>query len=94
MPRLGGLHQSWADENYTMSDQPEIRFAIEQAFKQLETDKIIPWSFFSTGKMKPVEDFHCKIIRYIGSGLAFDGSPRLVFWEFIQPFFEEHGVSP
>jgi len=71
-----------------MSDQPEIRFAIEQAFKQLETDKITPWSFFSTGKMKPVEDFHGRTIRYGGSGLAFDGSPRLVFWEFIQPFLE------
>lgn len=70
-----------------MSDHPEIRFVIQQAFRQLEADKITPWAFLSTGKMKPVKSFHDKTIQY--SGVAFEGSPRLVFWQgFIQPFLE------
>ena len=70
-----------------MGDQPEIRFAIGQAFRQLEADKVIPWAFFSTGKMKPLEDFYGRTVHY--SGVAFEGSPRLVFWQgFIQPFLE------
>lgn len=72
-----------------MADQPEIRFAIQQAFRQLEADKVTPWAFFSTGKMKPVEDFYGRTIHYRGEGVAFEGSPQLVFWHgFIQPFLE------
>lgn len=70
-----------------MSDYPEITFRIKQAFQQLEVDKITPWAFLGTGKMRPIEDFHGRTIHY--SGVAFEGSPRQVFWNgFIEPFLE------
>lgn len=70
-----------------VGDFPELSFAVDQAFRQLELDKVEPWVFLTTGKMQPIETFYGKTIRY--SGGAFEGSPRVVFWGgFIEPFLE------
>jgi hypothetical protein len=68
-------------------DFPEITFAIGQAFRQLEADKVTPWVFLTAGKMRPIENFYGHTIQY--SGVAFEGSPRYIFWNgFIEPFLE------
>lgn len=70
-----------------MADFPEITFIIRQAFGQLETDKVTPWAFLTTGKMRPIENFYGRKIQYVG--VEFEGSPRDVFWNgFIEPFLE------
>ena len=70
-----------------MDKYPEISFEVENKFKRLITEKLTPWVFFNTGSMVPVEDFHGRSIQY--RGLAFEGSPREVFWgNFIVPFLE------
>lgn len=71
-----------------MVDYPEMTFVIGQAFRQLEADKITPWVFLTTGKMIPIENFYGRTIQYKGD-VAFEGSPREVFWNgFIEPFLE------
>ena len=58
---------------------------------QIIDEKISPWIFFRTGKMKEVTNYHGKVIKY--SGIEFTGSPRLVFWNgFIEPFLE-NGIA-
>ena len=70
-----------------MNPHPEIKFAIETAFKKLEREKITPWVFLAADKMPPIEDFLGRIIQY--KGVKFEGTPRQVFWGgFIEPFLE------
>jgi len=90
---LRGLNYSRPEETTGTSeptharDFPELSFAVDQAFRQLEIDKVGPWVFLTAGKMQPIENFYGKTIHY--SGVAFEGSPREVFWGgFIDPFLE------
>lgn len=77
-----------------MDSFPDIDFAIRQMFNQLIMDKVTPWAFFNTGKMKTITDFNGRNISYKGGGLAFDGSPRLCFWNgFIEPFLEDRIIK-
>ena len=70
------------------SEYPEMTFVIEQAFKQLEAEKLAPWTFMKAGKMKSIEDFNGRRIHYPGI-VDLEGSPRQVFWDdFIEPFLE------
>lgn len=70
-----------------MNSFPDIEFVIRQAFKQLLIEKVKPWVFLNTGKMKTITDFNGRKICY--RGVSFEGSPRLVFWNgFIEPFLE------
>ena len=65
--------------------QPKINHDIDEEFSRLIGEKITPWAFFNTGKMPQITDHHGKTIRY--SGVKFEGSPKLVFWDsFIDPF--------
>lgn len=67
---------------------PEIEFEIKQSVNQLLSDKVSPWIFLPTGKMKAVKDFYGREICYRGQ-VGFVGSPREVFWNgFIEPFLE------
>jgi len=67
------------------SIQPKIEHNIDEQFSRLIDEKITPWTFFNTGKMPQVTDYHGKNIRY--SGVSFEGSPKLVFWDrLIDPF--------
>ena len=51
-------------------------------------EKLTPWRFFGTGKLK-VTKYDGKEIHYEGES-EFVGSPRIVFWEgFIEPFIED-----
>lgn len=75
-----------------MDRYPEITFAVENKFKKLNADKLMPWVFLNTGKMVPIIDFYGRKIQY--SGVGFEGSPREVFWSgFIEPFLEDIFVS-
>ena len=68
-----------------------IRNRISDLEYKIIDEKISPWIFFRTGKMKEVTDYHGKVIKY--SGIEFAGSPRLVFWDgFIEPFLE-NGIA-
>lgn len=70
-----------------MDRYPEITFAINNEFKKLEREKVTPWVFMNGGEMGPIEDFYGRTIHY--KGVAFEGSPRQVFWgNFINPFLE------
>lgn len=70
-----------------MDRYPEISFEVGNKFKGLIAEKLTPWVFFNTGEMAPVEDFHGHSFQY--RGLAFEGTPREVFWgKFIVPFLE------
>ena len=63
----------------------QINYNIDEAFSKLIDEKITPWSFFNTGKMPQITDHHGKTITY--SGVKFEGSPKVVFWDsFIDPF--------
>ena len=67
--------------------QPKINHNINEEFSRLIDEKITPWAFFNTGKMPQITDHHGKTIRY--SGVKFEGSPKLVFWDsFIDPFLQ------
>jgi len=70
-----------------MDRYPEISFEVGNQFKRLIGEKLRPWVFLNTGEMAPVEDFYGHSIQY--RGLAFEGTPREVFWgKFIVPFLE------
>ena len=70
-----------------MNSFPDIEFVIRQAFKQLLIEKVKPWVFLNSDKMKTITDFNGRKICY--KGVSFEGSPRLVFWnDFIEPFLE------
>ena len=49
-------------------------------------DQIIQWRMFSAKWEITIKDYFGKEISY--KGIAFSGSPVLVFWEFFPPFFE------
>jgi hypothetical protein len=68
-----------------------IRNKVSGLEHQIIDEKIAPWIFFRTGKMKEVTNYHGKVIKY--SGIEFAGSPRLIFWNgFIEPFLE-NGIA-
>lgn len=61
---------------------------IDQRTQYLITEKVDPWLMIHTGKMKPIVLHSGQTCRY--SGIKYEGSPKLVFWEsLIEPFLEE-----
>ncbi len=71
-----------------MDRYPEISFEVGNKFKRLIAEKLTPWVFFNSGEMAPIESFSGRPIHY--RGLAFEGTPRDVFWgNFIVPFLED-----
>jgi len=62
---------------------------VRDEFERLRRTKITPWAFLNSGQPMRVTDFYGKIISYPG-GIAFEGSPRIVFWgRYIDPFLED-----
>ena len=60
---------------------------IFEEFKHLVKEQVAPWVFFRTGKFR-IKKFDGGCISY--SGIEFEGSPRLVFWQgCIEPFVED-----
>jgi hypothetical protein len=56
--------------------------------EKLDRDQITPWAFLKAGPPMRVKNFHGREIAY--QGLAFEGSPRTVFWSrYIEPFLED-----
>jgi hypothetical protein len=61
---------------------------IELEFQKLEKEKVTPWAFFLSGKELRLTKFLGDEISY--SGIAYEGSPRTLFWNgFIQPFLQD-----
>lgn len=61
---------------------------IEDEYEKLRRDKITPWSFLQSGHSFKCIDFFGREIYY--SGVKFEGSPELVFWDgFIEPFLKD-----
>lgn len=68
-----------------------IRSRISDLEHLIIDEKISPWTSFRANEMKEVPNYHGKVIKY--SGIEFEGSPRLVFWNgFIEPFLE-NGIA-
>ena len=49
------------------------------------SDKMMKWLFFNFTGLH-ITDYYGKEINY--KGIKFDGSPRLVFWKYFDPFLE------
>jgi len=86
--------QKERSKHVTPPEKTPLYAKTEQRIKNFYTDidrnKLTPWSFLRTGKMREVKDYYGKSIRY--QGVEFEGTPRLVFWEaFIDPSLE-HGI--
>ena len=61
---------------------------IENEYEKLRRDKITPWSFLQSRHPFKCKDFYGKEIYY--SGVKFEGTPELVFWDgFIEPFLSD-----
>ena len=61
---------------------------VEDLWHRLDHEKITPWAFMTAGQLFRVTDFYGRQISY--QGIAFEGSPRQVFWSrYIEPFLEE-----
>lgn len=61
---------------------------VDQRIEYLFTQKINPWLMMPSGKMKPIALHDGRTCHY--SGVKYEGSPVLVFWEsLIDPFLED-----
>ncbi len=66
--------------------RPLTEQKIVELRETLKRDKLKPWLWLSSRGLH-ITDFYGKPIRY--SGVAYQGSPRLVFWGFIKPFLQD-----
>jgi hypothetical protein len=67
-----------------------VREYVDLEFEKLKREKITPWAFFTTDKGVRLRDYFGKQVSYTGGGLAFEGSPRMYFWNgFIQYFLND-----
>ena len=67
---------------------PKFRKSINDSIGILIQNQVTPWSFLTAGPSFRVKKFDGKEIAY--QGVAFEGSPRLVFWSgYIEPFLED-----
>jgi hypothetical protein len=66
---------------------PIIEKFVNDEYTRLDRAQLTPWAFFRGTGVK-VNDFYGKPIAY--EGLAFSGSPVLIFWNgYIEPFLED-----
>jgi len=63
----------------------QIEAFVQQEFEHLR-GKLQPWAGFNYGPLR-CTDFHGKSISY--SNLKFSGTPRQIFWQFIDPFLKD-----
>jgi hypothetical protein len=66
---------------------PQVSRKINDFFITLDREKITPWIFLNTGKPLNLVGLRGEKISY--EGVAFEGSPRDVFWQFIPPFLSD-----
>jgi hypothetical protein len=67
---------------------PLLETKVEDLWRRLDYSQISPWAFLAAGPLFRVADFHGRVISY--QGIAFEGSPRQVFWGgYIEPFLED-----
>lgn len=65
-----------------------LRNNIKNAYQGLTQKNVSPWYNLCFGKPLETTNFYGKKISY--SGIQFDGSPKIVFWEnYIEPFIED-----
>lgn len=65
---------------------------ISDAFDELVKQQVTPWAFLTAGPAFRIKKFNGREIHY--EGVAFDGSPRQVFWSrYIEPFLENICVT-
>lgn len=69
---------------------PVMSKLVRDEGEKLRRDKVTPWAFFHSDQLMRVVDFYGKEIACSGSGVAFEGSPRRIFWgRYIEPFLED-----
>jgi|SRR6266540_58524 len=67
---------------------PTFRKRIDDAVEQLLQNQVTAWAFLNSGKPFRVKKFDGREISY--GDVAFEGSPREVFWaRYIEPFLED-----
>jgi hypothetical protein len=67
---------------------PIVEKFVDDAWIRLNNEQITPWAFLNAGPAFTCKDFYGRTISY--QGIAFDGSPRQVFWgRYIEPFLED-----
>lgn len=63
---------------------PRRETAIQDAYAQIDREKLTPWAFFNAGLPLTVHDCRGRTLHYLG--IEYQGSPRHVFWNgFIDP---------
>lgn len=71
---------------------PTFRKRVDDAFEQLIQQQVTPWSFMTAGPPFRIKSFDGGESAY--QGIAFEGSPREVFWSrYIEPFLERLCIS-
>jgi hypothetical protein len=71
---------------------PTFRKRIEDATARIIRDQVTPWTFLTAGPPFRVNQFDGREISY--QGIAFEGSPRSVFWgRYIDPFLEAFALE-
>lgn len=71
---------------------PTFEKRVNDAVKQLIRQQVTPWVFLTTGRPLNVSTFDGRQIHY--EDVAFEGSPREVFWgRYIEPFLEDLTIS-
>lgn len=67
---------------------PRTKALVDQRMEFLISQKVDPWLMIHTGKMKAIALHGGRTCQY--SGVRYEGSPVLVFWEaLIDPFLED-----
>lgn len=71
---------------------PTFSKRINDAFEQLIKQQVAPWVFMTAGPPFRIKAFDGREIAY--QGIAFEGSPRDIFWSrYIEPFLEDLCIS-
>ncbi|MCZ8075566.1 MAG: hypothetical protein O9341_15715 [Paucibacter sp.] len=69
-----------------------FRKRIKDATERIIRDQVTPWVFLTAGSPFKVKQFSGREISY--QGIAFEGSPRSIFWgQYIDPFLEALAIE-
>jgi hypothetical protein len=71
---------------------PIVIESVNNAINQLINIQVTPWAFLNSGQPFHITTFDGRQINY--KGIAFEGSPRQVFWSnYIEPFLKDICIS-
>ena len=74
---------------------PTFEKRIDDAVDQILHKQVDPWAFFNVGRPTQLMRFDGRSVGTIGGqAIAFEGSPREIFWSrYIEPFLEDLAVQ-